>query len=208
MQKRSDTRFLLTVLASLLLLSVIVSRLQAELEFEKRSVGILGEIFIPVDWSSEVLASDKIRYTSFDGLSSIELQQLELGSMREMSLYLQNVAKQLSLPVFVRGFDRDLLDEVNADNGGFVLGTVVDSLVLNRTRAGESQDTSKSTLDQKEKMINGKEEVIPPPNSASAYHMIIIYKKNTSFFQLKGYSSDLPGGSNLLYKIHRSWRLK
>ncbi|MBZ0266281.1 hypothetical protein K8I28_16610 [bacterium] len=204
--KSFGTNSILTILASLFLLSFGSISFGA-VDFEKRSIGILGELSVPVDWSSEVLASDKIRYSSHDGSSSIQVELLELNSMNEMQSHLLEKATQLSLPAFVRGFDRDLLDDANAENGGFILGTVVDSL-MSKSIVDEEPPADKRVTDEENSTNNKKEEVIPPPNSASVYLMIVIYKKNNQFYQMQGYSHDLPAGSDLLYKIHRSWRLK
>ncbi len=97
---------------------------------------------------------------------------------------LMALAEKEGLQPWYRPVDGKLLDEANADVGGFILGTV----------------------QQNEDYIPGETEV-DSLRSGAIYKVVIVYQKKKNFYMLKAWTTDLPGGSNVLNRLQRSWRL-
>ncbi len=111
--------------------------------------------------------------------------KLERGRYASRQECLRDYAAEYDLPPHIRPIDEKLLDDAKADRGEFILGTVALNVDLKPGEV-EADSLRNNTL----------------------YRFVAVYERGKDMYLLEGWSEDLPGGSYVLNRLQRSYRVK
>lgn len=172
-------------------------------EFLEKDLGEAGVIKIPETWKLEKTRPDSVTVTDPNGTGRFILYRIPGERFPRGDSLCRQFAVMKGIPCFVRRISGVALKNSHAKEGFYVAGTV----------GNESQSLRFKTDDGKEFSLEDLlfETGVKPaaqPEVNVDYMMLVVYLHGSSYWVMEGWTSNLPLGAELLWRSHRTWRLR
>ena len=198
---RAQNRWLSILFVGFSFLFFLGSIYASEDNTKNEKLGLAGTIDIPKAWLRTDNTDGSILLQDSAGVTGAKIFKVKDVGPAGMTEWLRNRAHEIGIPDFVRGIDPDLKEDVGAQRGSFVLGTV--------RLGGDSIYVKKDVMDEEVEDQQNEDDapLIKPTPKPSRYWIVIVYARNRNVYALEGWSIDVESGAMILSDIHRSWML-